>query len=83
MLTLNYILKMARLNDQMGELRPGFLLDGKSGLRGPWDTQEPSVKHMRSGGRGKASMGGKYRLVNKLDPKTGDVRIVQEKVSGI
>ena len=83
MLTLEYILKIARLRDQMGDLRPGFIHDQKSNLKGPHDSEPvapPPVRYVRSGKVSRGSMKPKYRLVHKVDPTSGDVRIVQQRV---
>jgi hypothetical protein len=43
MLTRAYIKKVARLRDQIGELRPGFLQDAASGIEGAPEPFRPVV----------------------------------------
>lgn len=82
MLTMKYILRVARLSDQMDELRPGFLHDAKFNQKGPPDQEEPVAGGVRQTSRcanhkRTAKVG--HRLVSQLDAKSGDVRFVQEK----
>lgn len=83
MLTLNYVLKVARLLDQTGEPRPGFLHDEKANLRGQdagrandyADSVEADARD-----QGGARTGTNVVLEYEEDPLTGDVRIVQRRL---
>ncbi len=81
MLTREYILKVARLLDQTGEPRPGFLHDEKPNLEGQGSAVESPALEERSAAktkkRGKKGIRIKLTLDYEEDPKSGDVRIVQ------
>lgn len=77
MLTSNYINRAARLLDQVGELRPGYLHDGSSPLEG-------AVEPCHSVGGGKCAQPAtkkKFVRVNvtfQVDSSTGEVRAVRK-----
>jgi hypothetical protein len=51
MLTRAYINKVARLMDQIGELRPGFLQDSASRLEGATEPCYPASSGRKSSGK--------------------------------
>jgi len=80
MLTRKQIKKASRLQQQVGELRPGYLKDGTSNFEGPASTKHSSCALPKSKSRGKT--GGRSAKVKVLlafqeDPNTGEIRIVQ------
>jgi len=79
MLTRREINRVARLMDQVGELRPGFLQDGTSNLEG-------AVEPCHSVGiMGKSSKNGSPKKTVRLhvsfetDEATGEIRVVRRK----
>lgn len=81
MLPLKYVLKVARLMDQTGEPRPGFLHDERDNLIGENPAVEGSA--LRDGGAGHSGQQGTDDLVEvslgyEVDSRTGDLRIVQK-----
>ena len=82
MLPLKYVLKVARLMDQAGEPRPGFLHDERDNLEGESPTVEGSA--LQEHGRGhrnrktKDEISVDVSLAYEVDSRTGDLRIVQK-----
>lgn len=79
MLTAKYISKVARLLDQTGEPRPGFLHDGTANLSGESAISEsvlaPKRKRAKQKKRSKSIS---ITLVYEEDPRTGEPRLVQK-----
>jgi hypothetical protein len=74
MLTLEQILKAARLMSQVGDPRPGYLRDDDSNLTGPTTTQRLSTNSPQaSNGGGENDIS----VVYEKDPNTGEVFVVQ------
>ena len=80
MLTHEQIKQAARLMQQVGELRPGFLKDDTSALEGP-EPRAGGTRGARPAKLGKTSRKTgktlKVRLVFHEDSETGDVQIVE------
>lgn len=77
MLTRREINKVARLMDQVGELRPGFLHDGASNLEGAVEPCHPVAANTKSK-RPKRNVV-RMRVVFETDPATGEVRVIRRK----
>ena len=82
MLPLKYVLKVARLMDQTGEPRPGFLHDERDNLQGESPAVEGSALHEHGRGRRnrkiKDEISVDVSLAYEVDSRTGDLRIVQK-----
>ena len=80
MLTQSYINKVARLMDQIGELRPGFLQDSASSLEGSVvPCQSIGAKHSSREVASKNAMKSvRVEVVFETDESTGEVRAVQK-----
>lgn len=82
MLTRKQISKIARLREQVGELRPGFLHDGAASFEGPTSDHykraqtSPKRSRRKSGKKGAASV--HIKLEYERDPETGETRIIQK-----
>lgn len=82
MLPLEDILKVAKLLDQTGESRPGFLHDEKANLEGNGSGAESCMLSVGEGHTAAAHKRCEKAITVTLeyseDPTTGDVRIVQK-----
>ena len=83
MLTLEYVLKIARLLDQTGEPRPGYLHDEQSNLEGYGISSEDLTDlsaadgdSSEEGDNGDDSIS--VSLDYEVDPKSGYLRIIQK-----
>lgn len=86
MLTKDEILKAARLMNQVGELRPGFLNDGAANIGGPdaSHNSNSALRQSRATNRSRIRSTGKrvkVCLAFQEDPETGEIRIVQKRLS--
>ena len=84
MLTRQQIAKAARLMDQVGDLRPGFLLDGTRGVDGPTPVYgsvssgapiEPLSRTKKKVKSAHRSGSVKFSIELEKDPVSGEVRI--------
>lgn len=72
MLPLKYIKKAARLQQQLGEIRPGFLHDNTSAIEGPNNAHNaPSPRP--------SSKGGKHVIVHFELSTSGEKRMIRKK----
>lgn len=85
MLTRKYVRKVARLLDQTGEPRPGFLRDEKANLEGLGSAVEsPALQHgnarstKKTAGK-KKTKAIRIKLDYEEDSECGDLRIVKRK----
>lgn len=80
MLTLEDVLKVARLIDQCGEPTPGFLVDGTANLEAHCSLGDHSVLAESPALGTPASTTGtvRLRLEYEADDITGDVRIARK-----
>ncbi len=80
MLTLAYIMKVARLLDQTGEPRPGYLHDDKSNLAGQTVPIRDGILARKRSSRSKHARvkTTKIALEYDLDGKTGDLRLARK-----
>jgi len=80
MLTQKQIRKVARLMDQVGELRPGFVRDSDASLDGPVSACQAAVSPRRRRPLKKTLLGKSVRVrtVFETDAETGEVRVVQK-----
>ena len=74
MLTLEQILKAARLMSQVGDPRPGYLGDDDSNLTGPPPTQRMPTNTPQAANSIQAS---EITVVYEKDPASGEVFVVQ------
>ncbi len=80
MLTRKQIRKVARLMDQVGELRPGFLHDADASLDGASSACHAAMPSRRRP-RGKTAPSSKVVRVRaefETDKDTGEVQVVQK-----
>ena len=82
MLTLEYILKVARLLDQTGEPRAGFLLDEASNIEGYHSQGDAGVLTVPNEAERISAIGDEdviaLDLAYEVDEQTGDLRLVQK-----
>jgi hypothetical protein len=81
MLTRKEISEVARLREQVGELRPGFLHDGAASFEGPASDHHTHARTSPKGSRrrsGKERGAVRIKLEYQRDSETGEMRIVQK-----
>jgi hypothetical protein len=81
MLTHKQIQKVARLMDQVGELRPGFVHDSDANLDGAVSACQAAVTSRRPRSHKRKATGRtsvRVRTVFETDSETGEVRAVQK-----
>lgn len=81
MLTGKYMLKVARMRERMGDLRPGYLHDSVSSLTGPYGLDFASRRRKKGKHVKEKSRGGTVTVWLEFgeDKKTGGTRIVRRK----
>jgi hypothetical protein len=80
MLTQKQIRKVARLMEQVGELRPGFVRDSDANLDGAVSACQPKAVVRRRKPTSKSTSGKtvSVRVVYETDVETGEERLVQK-----
>lgn len=77
MLTLEYILKIGNLEDNVGEPRPGFLHDEVAGFGGQVKMRKGKLMRQRKAVSEKESPQRTMHLGYRIDDKTNERRIVR------
>jgi hypothetical protein len=79
MLTQKEIAEVARLREQVGDLRPGFLQDGAGRLAGPTPAHaSPAAAKRRKRRTRSASGSARVNFRYEVDRKTGGMHIVSK-----
>jgi hypothetical protein len=80
MLTQKQIQKVARLMEQVGELRPGFVHDSDANLDGAVSACQPKVivRKRKTANKNTKRKTVRVRVVYETDAETGEERLVQK-----
>lgn len=79
MLTEDEIREVARLHDQVGELRPGYLHDGDACLEGPHTMPKFGKKSAKTPRRrSSTAVTARVTIAFEEDSKTKELRLIQK-----